>query len=107
VLPMNTGKILLDQNRFLEFLWTTPCMYVYMYVWAYTAVHRLPSPLLQSIRSWASSSLIPLFSFVMPSRHDRLGCPLFLLRGGIHEWIMAGHLSLGILITCPNRLLVF
>jgi hypothetical protein len=26
------------------------------YVWAYTAVRRLPNPLLQSIRSWASSS---------------------------------------------------
>jgi hypothetical protein len=32
---------------------------------------------------------------VMLSCYDRLGSPLFLLPSGIHEWIMAYHLSLG------------
>jgi hypothetical protein len=30
---------------------------------------------------------------VMQSRHERLRRPLFLLHAGIHEWIVAGHLS--------------
>jgi hypothetical protein len=53
---------------------------------AYTAVRRLPNPLLQTIRSWASSSPILLFiASVMPSRHDRLGRPVCLLPGATHE----------------------
>jgi hypothetical protein len=51
--------------------------------------------------------LLPSSSFVsymVSSQNDHLGRPPFLLPGGIHEWVTAGHLSSGILITCPNTI---
>jgi hypothetical protein len=67
---------------------------IYAYIWAYTAVRRLPKPLLQSIRSWVSSSPIPhppfFIASVMPSRHDRLGLP----SSRLDPWVNYGWPSL-------------
>jgi hypothetical protein len=84
---------------------------IYAYIYIYMGLYGYPPPSQTSPPKYQVLGVFfprpPFFiAAVMPSRHDRLGRPLFLLPVCIHEWIMAGHLSSGILITWKSISLI-